>query len=104
MNCQRNLKSILPIQLPHKCSNIVARFIHNYFESPNKYWVNTFRFRLQDRCSSKQSDWFDSQFQNQLSNDICEGGKLIGTEIKQPLHLLDRSRNNTKIKANVILF
>jgi hypothetical protein len=30
-----------------------------------------FTFRLQDRCSSTQPDWFDSQFDNQLSNDIC---------------------------------
>jgi hypothetical protein len=29
-----------------------------------------FTFRLQDRCSSTQPDWFDSQFDNQLSNDI----------------------------------
>jgi hypothetical protein len=30
-----------------------------------------FTFRLQDRCSSTQPDWFDSQLDNQLSNDIC---------------------------------
>jgi hypothetical protein len=37
MNCQRNVNSILPTQLPHTFSYIVARFIHNYFESPNIY-------------------------------------------------------------------
>jgi hypothetical protein len=29
------------------------------------------------------------------------GGNL---ELRQTIHLLDRSRNNTKVKANVILF
>jgi hypothetical protein len=33
MNCQRNVISILPTQF----SYIVARFIHNYFESLNIY-------------------------------------------------------------------
>jgi hypothetical protein len=35
MNCQRNLNSILPTQLPHTFSYIVATFIQNHFESPN---------------------------------------------------------------------
>jgi hypothetical protein len=35
MNCQRNVNSILPTQLPHKFSYIVALLIHNHFESPN---------------------------------------------------------------------
>jgi hypothetical protein len=37
MNCQKNVNSIPPTQLPHKFLYIVARFIHNYFESPNIY-------------------------------------------------------------------
>jgi hypothetical protein len=35
MNCQRNVNSILPTELPHKFSYIVAILIHNNFESPN---------------------------------------------------------------------
>jgi hypothetical protein len=35
MNCQRNVKIILPTQLPHKFSYIDAILIHNHFESPN---------------------------------------------------------------------
>jgi hypothetical protein len=35
MNCQRNVNSILPTQLPHKFAYIVAILIHNHFESPN---------------------------------------------------------------------
>jgi hypothetical protein len=35
MNCQRNINSTLPTQLPHKFSYIVAIFGHNHFESPN---------------------------------------------------------------------
>jgi hypothetical protein len=35
MNCQRNVNSILPTQLPHKFSYIVAILTHNHFESPN---------------------------------------------------------------------
>jgi hypothetical protein len=35
MNCQRNINSILPTQLPHKFSYIVAILGHNHFESPN---------------------------------------------------------------------
>jgi hypothetical protein len=42
MNCQRNVNSILPTQLSHKFSYIVAILIHNHFESPNTY-VNIFR-------------------------------------------------------------
>jgi hypothetical protein len=37
MNCQRNINSILPTQLPHKFSYIVAILGHNHFESPNTY-------------------------------------------------------------------
>jgi hypothetical protein len=62
MNCQKNVNSIPPTQLPHKFLYIVARFIHNYFESPNIY--------ISISIASKQSDWFDSQFHNQLSHDI----------------------------------
>jgi hypothetical protein len=35
MNCQRNVNSILPTDLPHKFSYIVAILIHNHFKSPN---------------------------------------------------------------------
>jgi hypothetical protein len=35
MNCHRNVNSILPTQLQHKFSYIVAILIHNHFESPN---------------------------------------------------------------------
>jgi hypothetical protein len=35
MNCQRNVNSILPKELAHTFSYIVAIFIHNHFESPN---------------------------------------------------------------------
>jgi hypothetical protein len=35
MNCQTNINYILPTQLPHKFSYIVAILIHNHFESPN---------------------------------------------------------------------
>jgi hypothetical protein len=63
LNCQKNVNSIPPTQLPHKFLYIVVRFIHNYFESPNIY--------ISISIASKQSDWFDSQFHNQLSHDIC---------------------------------
>jgi hypothetical protein len=33
MNCQRNVNSILPTQLPYTFSYIVAILIHNHFES-----------------------------------------------------------------------
>jgi hypothetical protein len=36
MNCQRNVNSILPTQLPHKFSYVDAILIHNNFESPNE--------------------------------------------------------------------
>jgi hypothetical protein len=104
MNCQRNVNSILPIQLPHKFSYIVARFIHNYFESLNKYWVNTFRFRLQDRCSSKQSDWFDSQFHNQLSNDICACRQINWNRNKTTSTFVGQiAKQHNKSKCNFIL-
>jgi hypothetical protein len=32
---QRNVNSILPTQLPHKFSYIVAILIHNHFETPS---------------------------------------------------------------------
>jgi hypothetical protein len=35
MNCHKNVNSILPTQLPHTFSYIVAILIHNHFESPN---------------------------------------------------------------------
>jgi hypothetical protein len=35
MNCQRNVNSILPTELPHRFSYIVAILIHDHFESPN---------------------------------------------------------------------
>jgi hypothetical protein len=38
MNCQGNVNSTLPTQLPHKFSYIVAILGHNYFESPNMYF------------------------------------------------------------------
>jgi hypothetical protein len=38
MNCQRNFNSILPTQLSHKFSYIVAILIHNHFESPNTFY------------------------------------------------------------------
>jgi hypothetical protein len=34
-----NVNSIPHTQLPHKFTHIVAIFIHNHFESPNKYRV-----------------------------------------------------------------
>jgi hypothetical protein len=37
MNCQGNVNSTLPTQLPHKCSYIVAILGHNHFESPIMY-------------------------------------------------------------------
>jgi hypothetical protein len=35
MNYHRNVNSILPTQLPHIFSYIVAILLHNHFESPN---------------------------------------------------------------------
>jgi hypothetical protein len=104
-NCQRNVNSILPMQLPHKYSYIVARFIHNYLESPNKYWVNTFRFQFQDRCSSKQSDWFDSQFHNQLSNDICACRQINWNRNKTTTTFVGQiaKQQKNKSKCNFIL-
>jgi hypothetical protein len=37
MNCQRNVNSVLPTELPHTFSYVVAIFIPNHFESPNMY-------------------------------------------------------------------
>jgi hypothetical protein len=39
MNCQGNVNSTLPTQLPHKFSYIVAILGHNHFESPNIYYL-----------------------------------------------------------------
>jgi hypothetical protein len=49
MNYQRNVNSILPTELPHKFSYIVAILIHNYFESPNMYTSVEFFF-CQPKC------------------------------------------------------
>jgi hypothetical protein len=38
MNCQRNVNSILPTELPHTFLYIVAIHIYNHFESPNMYF------------------------------------------------------------------
>jgi hypothetical protein len=35
MNCQKNINSTLPTQLPDEFSYIVAILGHNHFESPN---------------------------------------------------------------------
>jgi hypothetical protein len=43
MNCQRYVNSILPTELAHKFSYIVAIFIHNHLESPNTY-INSIYF------------------------------------------------------------
>jgi hypothetical protein len=40
MNCQGNVNSTLPTQLPRKFSYIVAILGHNHFESPNKCKIN----------------------------------------------------------------
>jgi hypothetical protein len=37
INCERNVNSILPPELPHKFSYMVAIVIHNHFESPNTF-------------------------------------------------------------------
>jgi hypothetical protein len=44
MNCQGNVNSTLPTQLPHKFSYIVAILGHNHFESPNilRYFISVF--------------------------------------------------------------
>jgi hypothetical protein len=47
MNCQENINSALPTQLPGEFSYIVAILGHNHFESPNilqsttknAYWI-----------------------------------------------------------------
>jgi hypothetical protein len=51
MNCQRNVNSILPTQLPQKFSYIVAILIHNHFESPNSrklcvYFIHLILYQL----------------------------------------------------------
>jgi hypothetical protein len=46
MNCQRNVNSILPTQLPHKFSYILAIFIHNHFESSNIILPNSMEKKL----------------------------------------------------------
>jgi hypothetical protein len=89
MNCQRNVNSILLTQLPHKFSYIVARFIHNYFES--------------------QSDWFDSQFHNQLSNDICACRQINWNRNKITMYICTTfvgqiaKQHKSKGKCNFIL-
>jgi hypothetical protein len=45
MNCQRNVNSTLPTQLPHKFSYIVAILGHNHFESPNTLSFSKNHFR-----------------------------------------------------------
>jgi hypothetical protein len=39
-DCQGNINSIPPTQLPHKFSYIVAILGHNDFESPNRYLIH----------------------------------------------------------------
>jgi hypothetical protein len=55
MNCQRNVNSILPTQLPHKFSYIVAILTHNHFESPNMYYRGGYesKISLDDAPSSQ---------------------------------------------------
>jgi hypothetical protein len=48
MNCQRNVNSILPTQLPHKFSYIVAILSHNHFESPNT--IGSIKSRTSNFC------------------------------------------------------
>jgi hypothetical protein len=92
------------LSYPHSChinfrTYLVARFIHNYFESPNI----AFRFRLQDRCSSKQSDWYDSQFQ--LSNDICACRQINWNRNKTTTTFVRQiaKQQKSKSKCNLIL-
>jgi hypothetical protein len=40
INCQRNVNSLPPTQLPHTFSHIVVILIHNHFESPNETPTN----------------------------------------------------------------
>jgi hypothetical protein len=96
-----HVNSILPTQLPHTFPYIVASFIHHYFDSPNI----KFRFRLQDRCSSKQSDWFDSQFHNQLSNDICACRQINWNRNKTTTTFVGQiaKQYKSKSKCNFIL-
>jgi hypothetical protein len=53
MNCQINVNSILPTQLPHKFSYIVAILIPNHFESPNSTVRDT-EFRASFFCHFKK--------------------------------------------------
>jgi hypothetical protein len=46
MECQRNVSSILPTQLPHNFLYIVAILIHNHFESLNTLKVITKHFSI----------------------------------------------------------
>jgi hypothetical protein len=56
MNCQRNANSVLPTELPHKFSYIVAIFIHNHFESPNSLFNENYLNKIL-RWDTYISDW-----------------------------------------------
>jgi hypothetical protein len=46
MDCQRNINSTLPTQLPHKFSYIVTILGHNHFESPNTCELIIFSYNI----------------------------------------------------------
>jgi hypothetical protein len=56
MNCQRNVTSTLPTQLPHKFSYMVAGFIHNYFKSPNMYLHFDFDCKIDVQVNNRNKE------------------------------------------------
>jgi hypothetical protein len=62
MNCERNVNSILPTQLPHKFSYIVAILIHNHFESPIMYTIVTLFIVLENLTAFHIKDMDDLSF------------------------------------------
>jgi hypothetical protein len=77
-------------------------FVHSRQIYPQLFWITqyVFRFWLQDRCSSKQSDWFDSQFCNQLLNDICARSVINWNRNKTTTFV---KQHKSKSKCNFIL-
>jgi hypothetical protein len=84
---------------PHSCHIHFCTWLPDSSTIILNHPIFTFRFRLQDRCSSKQSDWCDSQFHNQLSHDICACRQINWNRNKTTTTFVGQI---AKVKANVI--
>jgi hypothetical protein len=83
MNCQRNINSTLPTQLPHKFSYIVAILGHNHFESPN---ITTLKILVKSEiCRACEVNWNHKKF------------------ILTPVHTLHLQRISAATRAGLVI-